>query len=44
MNRSEKKLWLWIVADDVEVDNDNNNDGDDIDDIDGVDVDNLLQM
>ena len=32
---------LWIVADDAEVDNDNDNDGDNID---GVDVDNLLQM
>ena len=44
MNRSEKKLWLWIVADDAEVDNDNDNDGDDIDDIVGVDVEDLLQM
>ena len=44
MNRSEKKLWLWIVADDAEVDNDNDNDGDDIDDIDGLDVDDLLQV
>ena len=44
MNRSEKKLGLWIVADDAEVDNDNDNDGDDIDDVDGGDVDNLLQM
>ena len=44
MNRSEKKLWLWIVADDTEVDKNNDNDEDDIDDIDDVGVDNLLQM
>ena len=53
MNRSEKKMLrlyelisqrLWIVADDAEVDNDNDNDGDNIDDPDGVDVEDLLQM
>ena len=35
---------LWIVADDAEVDNDNDNDGDNIHDMDGVDVEDLLQM
>ena len=35
---------LCIVADDAEVDNDNDNDGDNIDDPDGVDVEDLLQM
>ena len=44
MNRSEKKMRLWVVADDAEVDNDNDNDGDNIDDMDGVDVEDLLQM
>ena len=35
---------LWIVTDDAEVDNDNDNDGDNIDDMDGVDIGDLLQM